>query len=81
MAANPVVYSFPLIAVISAFPAAFGQLGIKVTWLGPSHLAASDLSRSEVILLGLRTCVARKFLKISNGRLLEYSRHGRVVVV
>ncbi len=57
------------------------NLGIQVTFLSDQDLASGDLSRFDVILLGVRTYAARPALKTHNGRLLDYVKNGGVVVV
>ncbi|HXJ38139.1 MAG TPA: NEW3 domain-containing protein, partial [Bryobacteraceae bacterium] len=62
-------------------PAALEHLGVKVSFLGPSDLATGDLSKFDVILLGVRTYAAREDLKTHNSRILEYAKNGGVVIV
>jgi hypothetical protein len=44
-------------------------------------LASGDLSKFDVILLGVRTYAARDELRSNNSRLLDYVKNGGVVVV
>jgi LmbE family N-acetylglucosaminyl deacetylase len=62
-------------------PAALEHLGVKSTMLGPSEVASGDLSRFDIILVGVRAYAAREDLKVHNGRLLDYVKNGGVVVV
>ncbi len=62
-------------------PASLENLGIQVTFLAPADIAGGDLSRYDVILLGVRTYAARDDLRAHNNRLLEYARNGGVVIV
>ncbi len=62
-------------------PEALGNLGLKVNSLSPSDLATGDLSKNDVILLGVRAYATREDLKTSNARLLEYVKNGGVVIV
>ena len=62
-------------------PASLEHLGVKATLLGPSEVASGDLSRFDIILLGVRAYAARQDLKVHNARLLDYVKNGGVVVV
>ncbi len=62
-------------------PASLEHLGVKVTYLGPADIATGDLSKYDVILLGVRTYAAREDLKTYNSRILDYVKNGGVVVV
>ncbi len=62
-------------------PASLEHLGVKATLLGPSEVATGDLSRFDIILLGVRAYAAREDVKVHNARLLEYVKNGGVVVV
>ena len=62
-------------------PAALEHLGIKTTMLGPSEIASGDLSRFDVIVLGVRAYAAREELKVHNARLLDYVKNGGVAIV
>lgn len=62
-------------------PASLRNLGVKVSFLTSADLADSDLSRFDVILLGVRTYAARPDLITYNQRLLEYVKNGGVVIV
>ena len=62
-------------------PASLEHLGIKVTFLTPADIAGSDLSRFDVVLLGVRAYAAREDLHANNARLLEYVKNGGVAIV
>ncbi len=62
-------------------PASLEHLGIKVTSLGPADLATGDLSRYDVILLGVRTYAARPDLRTYNARILDFVKNGGVAIV
>jgi LmbE family N-acetylglucosaminyl deacetylase len=62
-------------------PAALEHLGVKANLLGPSEVATGDLSRFDIILMGVRAYAAREDLKVHNGRILEYVKNGGVVMV
>jgi LmbE family N-acetylglucosaminyl deacetylase len=62
-------------------PASLQQLSVPVTLLSPTDIAEGDLSRFDVILLGVRTYAAREDLRVHNARILEYVREGGVLIV
>jgi len=62
-------------------PMALEQLGVKVTFLSASELTNGDLSRFDVVVLGVRTYAARPELIKNNNRLLEFVRNGGVAIV
>lgn len=62
-------------------PAALEHLGVKVTFLAAADIASGDLSRFDVILLGVRTYAARPELATYNARLLDYVNRGGTVIV
>jgi len=62
-------------------PAALEHLGVKVTFLAAQDVASGDLSKYDVILLGVRTYAAREDLKTYNSRILDYVKNGGVVMV
>ncbi|MBS1854113.1 MAG: PIG-L family deacetylase [Acidobacteria bacterium] len=62
-------------------PDSLEHLGIKVSFLAPADIASGDLSRYDVILLGVRTYAARPELATYNNRLLDYVKNGGVVIV
>jgi LmbE family N-acetylglucosaminyl deacetylase len=62
-------------------PTALRQLGVPVTLLGDSELAASDLSRFTTIVIGIRAYQARPALRSANPRLLRFVEAGGHLVV
>lgn len=62
-------------------PASLEALGIHATFLTPNDVASADLSRFDVILLGVRAYAARDELKTYNSRLLDYVKAGGVMIV
>jgi LmbE family N-acetylglucosaminyl deacetylase len=62
-------------------PASLEHLGIKVTNLAPADIGSRDLSKFDVVLLGVRTYAAREDLRANNKRLLDYVNAGGVVIV
>ena len=62
-------------------PASLEHLGIKVSFLTAADLAGGDLSKYDVVILGVRTYAVRDDLRTYNNRLLDYARNGGVVIV
>jgi hypothetical protein len=62
-------------------PASLEHLGIKVSFLTAGDLAGGDLSKYDVIILGVRTYAVRDDLRTYNNRLLDYVKNGGVVIV
>jgi hypothetical protein len=62
-------------------PASLESLGIHVNFLAPNDVATADLSKFDVILLGVRAYAARQELKTYNSRLLDYVKNGGVMIV
>ncbi len=62
-------------------PASLEHLGIHVSYLGPVDIATGNLSKYNVILLGVRTYAVREDLRTYNARLLDYVKNGGVVIV
>jgi len=62
-------------------PEALGNLGVKVSFLSSVDLATGDLSKYNVILMGVRAYAAREDVKTYNSRILEYVKNGGVVIV
>ncbi len=56
------------------------MLGIHVQFLSPQDIISGDLSKYDVIILGVRAYAARPELASYNGRLLEYVKNGGVIV-
>lgn len=64
-----------------AIPEALRQLGIDVTLIDPSELAAADLSDFHTVILGIRAYEHRPELRRQNRRLLEYMEGGGTLIV
>jgi hypothetical protein len=62
-------------------PSSLESLGIHATFLTPNEVATGDLSKYNVILLGVRAYAAREELKTYNSRLLDYVKNGGVMIV
>ncbi len=62
-------------------PQSLLNLGISVHFLTSDDLASGNLFKFDAIILGVRTYAVREDLKTSNGRILEYVKHGGVVIV
>jgi LmbE family N-acetylglucosaminyl deacetylase len=62
-------------------PTSLENLGIHVHFLTQEDLAGGDLSKYNVILVGVRAYAVRSDLVTYNGRLLNYVKNGGVVVV
>jgi len=62
-------------------PEGIRQLGVPVDMLDTTQLAAGDLSRYPVIMLGIRAYAARKDVRVHNARLLDYAERGGVLIV
>jgi LmbE family N-acetylglucosaminyl deacetylase len=62
-------------------PQSLASLGIAVHFLSAGDLASANLSRFDVIILGVRAYAAREDLKTYNGRILDYAKNGGVVIV
>jgi hypothetical protein len=62
-------------------PEAIEQLGAGVQLLDSDALAAGDLSRFNVIMIGVRAYEKRDDLRAHNQRLLDYVSNGGVVIV
>lgn len=62
-------------------PQALEDLGVHAHLLSAADVANADLSRYDVIVLGIRAYAARPELPAATGRLLEYVRNGGSVVV
>jgi hypothetical protein len=62
-------------------PASLESLGIHVIFLTANDIASADLSKFNVILLGVRAYAAREELKTYNSRLLDYVKNGGVLMV
>lgn len=62
-------------------PASLENLGIHVHFLASEDLASGDLSKYNVILVGVRAYAVRPDLRTYNQRLLNYVKNGGLVVV
>lgn len=62
-------------------PASLENLGIKPSFLSPADIATGDLSKYDVLLLGVRTYAAREELRTHKTRLLDYVKNGGVMIV
>jgi len=62
-------------------PASLENLGVHVHFLSQGELAGGDLSKYNVILVGVRAYAVRNDLVTYNGRLLDYVKNGGAVVV
>jgi len=62
-------------------PQSLENLGIKVHFLTSEDLASGNLSKFDVILLGVRAYATREDLKTYNARLLDYVKNSGVVIV
>ena len=57
------------------------NLGVKTSFLGPADIATGDLSKFDVLLLGVRTYAVREDLRTYNSRILDYVKNGGVAIV
>lgn len=62
-------------------PSSMEDLGLHVSMLSDADISSGDLSRYNVILLGVRTYAAREVLKTYNDRLMDYVKNGGVMIV
>ncbi len=62
-------------------PQGLEDLGLHVTTLSGEVLANGDLSGFDAIILGVRAYSVRPELRAFNGRLLDYVKHGGVLIV
>jgi hypothetical protein len=62
-------------------PQALEDLGVHPHMLNAQEIASGDLSKYNVIVLGIRTYAARPELAANNSRLLEYVRQGGNLIV
>ncbi len=62
-------------------PQALEDLGIQPHLLSAEEITSGDLSKFNVIVLGIRAYASRPELAANNGRLLEYVRNGGNLVV
>jgi LmbE family N-acetylglucosaminyl deacetylase len=62
-------------------PDAIAQLGVPVSLIEADELAWGDLSKYSVIMLGVRAYERRADLRANNQRVIDYARHGGVVLL
>ena len=62
-------------------PQSLESLGVHPKMLSTADLTSGDLSKFDVILIGVRAYAVRDDLKASNGRILQYVKNGGVVMV
>ena len=62
-------------------PEAIKLLGLNVTMLNERDLTTGDLSRFDVIVVGIRASQVRRDFVANNGRLLDYVRAGGTMIV
>lgn len=62
-------------------PEAIKLLGLDVTMLNERDLTTGDLSRFDVIVVGIRASQVRRDFVANNGRLLDYVRSGGTMIV
>jgi hypothetical protein len=62
-------------------PDAIEQLGADVQLLDADTLASGDLSRFNVVMIGVRAYERREDLRANNQRLLDYAANGGTVIV
>jgi len=62
-------------------PDAIRRMGLDVAMLGEDDLASGDLSRFDVIVVGVRASEARPDFVASHARLLSYVREGGTMIV
>jgi LmbE family N-acetylglucosaminyl deacetylase len=62
-------------------PEAIRLLGLPVTMLSEKDLTTGDLSRYDVIVVGIRASQVRRDFVANNGRLLDYVRNGGTMIV
>jgi LmbE family N-acetylglucosaminyl deacetylase len=60
---------------------AIRQMGLAVNMLGENDLASSDLSRFDVIVVGIRAYQVRPDVVANNKRLLDFASNGGTLVV
>jgi hypothetical protein len=62
-------------------PDAIRRMGLEVTMVDEDQLASSDLSRFDVIVVGIRASEARPDFVGNHGRLLAFVREGGTLIV
>ncbi|MDA0680625.1 MAG: PIG-L family deacetylase [Proteobacteria bacterium] len=64
-----------------AVPEAIRRLGVDVVLLDDNDLAVGDLTRFDIIIVGIRASGTRPAFVANNGRLLEFAEQGGTLVV
>lgn len=62
-------------------PESLQDLGVQVHFLSAQDLATGDLSKYNVIVVGIRAYAVRDDLRTFNSRLLDYVKNGGVAIV
>ena len=62
-------------------PEALLAVGLPLDLIGPDSLARGDLSRYDAIIIGSRAYETEPALVANNGRLLDYTKNGGLVIV
>jgi hypothetical protein len=62
-------------------PAAIERMGLKVALLGEDDLAASDLSRFDTIVVGIRASQSRPDFVANHKRLIDFVERGGTLIV
>ncbi len=70
-----------IMGVGDVMPDALEEIGAKVTLIDSDELAWGDLSKYQVIFLGIRAYERRQDLRAYNRRLLDYAEAGGTVIV
>jgi LmbE family N-acetylglucosaminyl deacetylase len=65
----------------SQLPLSLASVGIQTTFLGPQDIASGDLSKFDVIIVGVRAYSVRPDLATYNQRLLDFVRQGGTLIV
>ena len=60
---------------------AIKQMGVPVEVIGENELAAADLSRYDVVVVGIRAYQVRPDVVANNQRLLDFARGGGILIV
>lgn len=62
-------------------PRALEDLGLRVTILSADDIESGNLNSFDAIILGVRAYAVRTELRTANDRLLDYVKHGGVLIV
>ena len=65
----------------SELPQSLASVGVPTTFLSPDDIATGDLSKFNVIILGVRSYSVRPDLSIHNQRLLAFVHQGGTLIV